>query len=141
MSESHLSLLALSRMGVRIQNLNRQFERLCGMSLVQWSALKHLMDLPGASAQELAATIGVHPSTLTQSLRRLEEKQYVFVDLHPADARRKNLVVTRKGKEAHDRLIQKLGSTLAKIDAVADQIRELDQVLETVVSPKPSRGD
>jgi DNA-binding MarR family transcriptional regulator len=43
---------------------------------------------PGVSADELAATLHVHPSTLTGILRRLEDQGLLARDPHPADRRR-----------------------------------------------------
>lgn len=83
-------------------HLNKAAELKFGLSLVQYHLLSHLREMPGCAPQGLAATAGMHPSTLTQSLRRLSRKGAVFVSRDPRDSRRKVLSLTRKGKELMD---------------------------------------
>lgn len=52
----------------------------------------------GISAGELAATLHLHPSTLTGVLRRLQEQELLARDLDPADRRRAVLRLTPRGR-------------------------------------------
>lgn len=99
-----LSIFHLLKMNLAIQQLNRHYEQSFGLSIVQWHLLKHLVDLPGTPATVLAHAAGVHPSTLTQSLRRLLRKKYIFATNDPKDSRKKILSITREGKEMLDQL-------------------------------------
>jgi DNA-binding MarR family transcriptional regulator len=91
---------ALVQVGLAIHNLNKAAEQRLGLSLVQCHVLSALLELPGCSQQELALASGVHPSTLTQTLKILERKGFIFVDEHPKDSRKKILLATRQGKVA-----------------------------------------
>lgn len=51
-----------------LRQINRWFPFFhLGLSLGQWCVLKHLIDMPGTSANALAAAVGVHPSTYKQA--------------------------------------------------------------------------
>lgn len=97
---SQTELLSIFKVGLYIHNFNKISERETGLSLVQWCLLNKLMDMPAASALALAKGVGVHPSTLTQSLKRLEKKGFVFVADDPRDSRRKMISLTRNGQTA-----------------------------------------
>ena len=98
MSIENRSILALFRFGNLIHNFNKRAEKEMGLSLAQWSVLKQLIDLPGTSAHHLAKTVGVHPSTLSQTLKRLEKKGFLFYFEDPKDSRRKQISITKSGK-------------------------------------------
>lgn len=53
---------------------------------------------PGVSAGAVAATLHLHPSTLTGVLRRLQSHGFVTREPHPADRRRAVLRLTAKGR-------------------------------------------
>lgn len=126
-------LADLVHLGVKIQNLNQTLERRYGLSLVQWSVLRSLIDMPATSARKLAGIVQIHPSTLTQSLGRLQRKGYLFASTDPRDARKKMLVATREGKDAVDVLTlelcklerdKTLGAAMGVIDGfLADCLR------------------
>lgn len=97
------SLFSLFKIGVSIQHLNKKTEKNFGLSLVQWCLLKCLINMPAAPAHVLAKVAGVHPSTLTQSLKRLERKGYIFITEDPNDSRRKLISLTRIGKNILDK--------------------------------------
>ncbi len=128
-SENERSLLLLSKIGVQIHQLNRLFEKR-GMSLVQWCVLRNLVALPGSSAQELAAAVGVHPSTLTQSLKRLEQKGLLFVEDHPKDSRKKVLWATRVGKESVERISLEADSLLQFLLNVGSELNAIEAALD-----------
>ncbi len=79
-------------------NKNKAAEKNFGLSLVQYHLLVTLRDLPGCSPQELARAAGMHPSTLTQSLKRLKRKEALYIATDPRDSRKKILSLTRKGR-------------------------------------------
>lgn len=93
-------LISLFQIGVSIQNLNKISEKEIGISLVQWCLLKKLVDMPASSALTLAKSVGVHPSTLTQTLKRLEKKKFIFIAEDPQDSRKKMITLTKVGHEA-----------------------------------------
>ncbi len=89
----------LVRENLEFHCLNKDAEAGFGLSLVQYHLLVALRDMPGCSPQQLADTLGMHPSTLTQSFKRLQRKEAIFVADDPRDARKKILSVTRRGQE------------------------------------------
>lgn len=92
-------LAILVRANLEFHYLNKKAESELGLSLAQYFILLTLRDMPGSSAQGLADSIGIHPSTLTQSLKRLERKSALLVTTDPRDARKKLLNLTRNGNE------------------------------------------
>lgn len=102
----------LVRLGVALQNLNRAAEARLGLSLVQFHLLSTLRDMPGCSPQRLADAAGLHPSTLTQSLKRLQRKDALFVGVDPRDSRKKILSLTRTGRDLADAFANGVGGLL-----------------------------
>jgi len=96
-------------MSLAFHNLNKAVEAELGLSLVQYHLLFHLRDMPGISPQSLAKAVGMHASTLTQSLKRLGKKEFLFVGEDPRDSRKKIITLTRLGKAAIDRFEGKSG--------------------------------
>lgn len=78
-------------------NINKLAESQLGLSLVQYHVLHMLRDMPCSSLQRLATLVGMHPSTLTQTMKRLVKKDYLFVSEDPKDSRKKILTLTLPG--------------------------------------------
>lgn len=126
MSVADQSLFSLFHIGISIQQMNKKSERRSGLSLVQWCMLRHLIDMPAASAHSLSNAVGVHPSTLTQTLKRLGRKKYVFIAEDPKDSRKKIISITRAGKDALDKTSQQLkdwADDLSKLQAELSRVR------------------
>lgn len=142
--EMSRSLFQVFHVGVSIQQLNRKIERRSGLSLVQWCLLKRLIHMPAVSAQALARTVVLHPSTLTQSLKRLEKRKLIFVTEDPKDSRKKVISITRTGKEILERTQADMRVVARELDAV---LRDLDQVrnrldsLSWELGPAPRRAN
>lgn len=120
----HLSLL--------LHNLNKEAEKRTGLSIVQWSILKHLLEMPATSALELSDALRLHPSTLSQSLKRLVRKKLILVSEDPRDSRKKTISLTRHGKDVLDRSelqMRQMATDLARIEpalyAVEDGLASL----------------
>ena len=127
-------MAGLVHLGVKIQNLNQSLERRHGLSLVQWGVLRSLIDMPATSARKLAAMVRIHPSTLTQSLGRLQKKGFLFASPDPRDARKKMLVATREGKDAVDALTREF-SQLKQSSALQSALSTIDDFLEDCLRP------
>ncbi len=97
MSSLENRLANLFHLGLSIQRLSHWVENEVGLSIGQWCFLKQLVNMPGASAQSLSAAVGVHPSTLSPLMKRLEERGLIFVGEDPRDSRKKRVVITRAG--------------------------------------------
>ena len=102
----------LVRLNVVFHHLNQEAESQLGLSLVQYHLLSALKDMPGCSPQDLAQELGMHPSTVTQSLKRLDRKKTVFIAANPRDAPKKFLSLTRKGRDSLVRFRQGINQVM-----------------------------
>ncbi len=89
----------LVKMNLKFHNLNREAEQEWGLSLVQYYFLGTLRDLPGTSPQNFARSVGLHPSTLTQTMKRLLKKKLIFLEEDPKDSRKRLLGLTATGNK------------------------------------------
>ena len=87
------------RLSVELHNLNAQAQRNHELSLVQWLVLRKIWAAPAISASSLAQLSGIHPSTLTPTLQRLEAAEWIHSFERPSDLRQKMLVVSFSGYE------------------------------------------
>jgi DNA-binding MarR family transcriptional regulator len=87
----------LVRLSVELHNLNAQAQRHHELSLVQWLVLRKILSSPAISASSLALLSGIHPSTLTPTLQRLEGAEWIYMLERPSDLRQKMLIVSQKG--------------------------------------------
>jgi DNA-binding MarR family transcriptional regulator len=119
----------LFQIGNAIHHLNRKYERETGLSLVQWHMLNRLKDLPATSPQALATVMGIHPSTLTQTMKRLEKKGLIFVGDNPKDSRKKIILLTRSGKAALDKANEKIELGSRDLKGHVDDLTRLHRYL------------
>lgn len=84
-------------LSVDLHNLNAGVQRRFSISIVQWLVLKKIVELPGLSASTLAEHCGVHPSTLTSTISRLEAMGLIFIQERSNDQRRRLLLASRLG--------------------------------------------
>ncbi len=90
----------LVQLNLAFHNLNKATEDNLGLSLVQYYLLNLLRDMPGCAPQRLANAAGMHPSTLTQSMKRFLRKKLIYVEEDPRDSRKKILGITICGHTA-----------------------------------------
>lgn len=133
MNEFERKLFSLLDIGSSIHHFNKESERRLGLSLVQWCLLKRLIDMPSASAQSLASEVGVHPSTLTQTIKRLERKSFVFVTEDPRDSRKKLISITRLGKEHLDSATLQMKTWLQELTPLGDDLHRVSSALHLPV--------
>lgn len=120
-SAFHVSLL--------LHNLNKEAERRTGLSIVQWAVLKQLLEMPATSAQELSDAVKLHPSTLTQSLKRLVRKGLIFVSEDPRDSRKKIISLARRGKDTLDKLEGEMEQIAIRLSDIQDSLDTIEQHL------------
>ena len=99
-SKSRDSIKTLVEMSLVFHNLNKTVEQSLGISLVQYHCLNTLREMPGCSPLALSRSVGMHPSTLTQGIKRLARKKFIFVGEDPKDLRRKIISLNLKGHRA-----------------------------------------
>lgn len=99
-------------LSTKLHNLNLAAQNKIGISLVQWMTLKAIIEHPGASAGEIAERTFVHPSTLTQVMKRLERENLIVVTSHPLDSRRLLILISSNGRKVFDKGKMSLESLL-----------------------------
>lgn len=81
----------------RMERLSKQMGARTGVTGPQRLVVRLIGLFPGISAGTLAATLHLHPSTLTGVLKRLEAQGLLSRTADPADGRRTVLRLTRRG--------------------------------------------
>lgn len=133
-------LFSLFHIGVSIQSLNKKTEKKLGLSLVQWCLLRQLLSRPGVSAHVLAISVGVHPSTLTQTLKRLEKKGFVYLAEDPKDSRKKIISLTRLGKSTLDLVERQMETWSGKLSILESELDRIRVMLKNQLIDVKSRG-
>ncbi len=87
----------LLRVNLEFLHLNKQVETELGLSLIQYHLLEKIRHRPACSPQRLAEAAGIHPASLTQSLKRLQKKGLIFVHMDPRDSRKKVIGLRPQG--------------------------------------------
>lgn len=111
-------LLEILRFNLFVQNYNKKAEDNFGVTFVQWFLLKKILDNPVITLQELAKEIGVHPSTLTQNLKRLLKKKLIFISEDTRDKRKKIVSITRIGNEIAQKSLPNLSELINKWESL-----------------------
>jgi DNA-binding MarR family transcriptional regulator len=86
-----------------LQRVSKRMEAELQLTGPQRLALLMIGRTPGVSAGQLAATLHLHPATLTGILARLERARLISRRADAADARRVRLTLTRAGRAANRR--------------------------------------
>jgi DNA-binding MarR family transcriptional regulator len=123
-------LSAVSSIGALLSHLNKDAERRTGMTIVQWCVLNQMIRMPASSAQRISDAVKVHPSTLTQTLKRLEHKGLIFIAQDPRDSRRKLISVTRMGADAIARSRLEMARIEGRLESIAAKLRAVESHLE-----------
>lgn len=107
-SEQQDEINSLFQLTLILHHLNKDVERKFRLSLIQLFVLLKLRQLPATSAQVLARAVGVHPSSLSQTLRRLTRKEFIFVTKDPKDNRKILIALTKRGRDTIDIVYKEL---------------------------------
>jgi DNA-binding MarR family transcriptional regulator len=76
---------------------SKRMARSLGVTGPQRIVIRVLGRAPDSSASDISQTLGIHPSTLTGILRRLERLRAIEREVDDADRRRVRFRLTRKG--------------------------------------------
>lgn len=76
---------------------SKRMAKTLGVTGPQRLVIRVLGQAPGSMASEVAATLKLHPSTLTGILARLEDQGLVVRKMDPADRRRARFDLTPRG--------------------------------------------
>ncbi|BCS34970.1 hypothetical protein TBR22_A41960 [Luteitalea sp. TBR-22] len=97
----------------RMERLSKQMAAHGGVTGPQRLVLRLIGLFPGISAGDLAATLHLHPSTLTGVLRRLEAQQLLTRQPAAEDRRRTTLTLTRQGQRVSRNVRQTVEGAVA----------------------------
>jgi DNA-binding MarR family transcriptional regulator len=86
-----------------LQRVSKRMEAELKLTGPQRLALLMIGRMPGVSAGQLAATLHLHPATLTGILARLERARLINRRADAGDARRVRLTLTQAGRSANRR--------------------------------------
>lgn len=120
-------------LSLSLHHINKTLEAQCGLSVVQWSLLKTLLDMPAISPLMLSKALGVTPGTLSQTLVRLEKKKYLFMCSDPTDARKKMISITRLGRDALTSIDQKYERIFLEIESIKDDVETVHDYLNNTI--------
>ncbi len=126
-------IYSLFQIGKQIHSMNRRSESQLGLSLVQWYLLSRLVHMPASSPLALAAAVNVHPSTLTQTMKRLEKKRLIFVSSDPKDSRKKVVSITRAGKDTLDLATAKIDEWSSHLSLLGNDLERLRKCLSAQI--------
>ena len=92
------------------------------MNMSQFVVLNHFVRLGGErSLVQLASAIQVTKAAMTNTITRLQAKDWVNVKPDPRDGRGKLVSLTPAGRSARNRAVTKLAGGLAGLDGVANR--------------------
>jgi DNA-binding MarR family transcriptional regulator len=106
-----------------LTRLSRRMERTIGVTGPQRFVVRMVGRSPGVSAGELARTLHLHPSTLTEVLRRLTERGLVRRAHDPRDGRRALFWLTDDGRALDGR---RRGTGEGRVRATLDAVPRRD---------------
>ncbi|HTL10930.1 MAG TPA: MarR family transcriptional regulator [Bdellovibrionota bacterium] len=129
MPESTELLKAVFQVGLLLHHLNQEAEERTGLSIVQWTVLRHVGEAPGISAQGLARAVKVHPSTLTQTLKRLSRRGLIQVKGDREDSRKKRISLSAAGTRAVATADRELARMARDLGAIQQEIRAVEKGL------------
>lgn len=95
-----------------LQVTSKRMARTIGVTGPQRLVIRVVGQMPGINARELAATLGLHPSTLTGVLARLEKQKLVERTIDPTDRRRARFKLTAAGRKVD---LEKRGTVEAAV--------------------------
>lgn len=102
-----------------------------GLSLGAFELLSAVKGAPSASQAELAANLGITPSSFCEAVRAAAKKGFVEQEDSNSDRRAKRIVMTRKGGQALEQALLALQSaeSAATRGITANQLMEAVEVL------------
>ena len=110
--------------GIIHQLLMTRFERALPEHLTasQFGVLNHFVRLGGIySPGELARAFQVTKGAMTNTLAKLEEKQFVRIQPNPADGRAKQVSITAQGRRMRERALAATSASMSEISDYASR--------------------
>jgi len=136
-------LRLLSLVNHRLARLSKHMEATTGVSGRQYLVLQVVKQKPNLSATQLAASLVVHPATLTNMVRSMSRRELLNVRSDSGDRRRVRIRLGSRGREIYntitDMTVVALVDTLAEIStdrrlAAHDVLSQLADQLQSGLS-------
>jgi len=99
MGETLLFMHQLWELMHALQVRSKRMARTLGVTGPQRLVIRLVGQFPNITARELSTTLGMHPSTLTGVLSRLERMKVIERTIDPKDRRRARFSLTQAGKD------------------------------------------
>jgi DNA-binding MarR family transcriptional regulator len=112
---------------------SKRMARRHGVTGPQRLVVRIVGQAPGSTATEIALTLGIHPSTLTGILRRLQDRGFLRRAIDPADRRRARFELTAAGQRINTR---RRGTVEAAVRRALGRVRrvELEHAASVIAS-------
>ena len=118
-----------------VQAHSKKVQKSCGLSSAKLWMLHEIEGTPGIKVSQLAAALSIHPSTCSNMLDKLEEKQLIHRNRSKTDHRSVHLYVTEEGRRNLVKAPQptqgKLSSALVQLSP--SQLSKLNSGLDALV--------
>lgn len=118
-----------------VQAHSKYVEKSCGLSSAKLWMLHEIAAAPGIKVSKLAAALAIHPSTCSNMLDKLEEKQLVSRDRSKTDQRSVHIYITEEGRQFLDKAPKpaqgKLSNALGQL--TPSQLTDLESGLDALV--------
>lgn len=141
-NDTLLFMQSLWELSHALQVASKRMARVLGVTGPQRLVIRILGQAPGASARDLATTLGIHPSTLTGVLARLERNGFIMRSVNPDDRRRAMFSLTAAGKRVDRERRQTVEAAVRRALTRCSQssVEKVADVLAQIVS-ELSRAD
>lgn len=118
-----------------LQVMSRRMMKQLGVTGPQRLVVRVIGQEPDTSAREVAATLGLHPSTLTGVLARLEREGLIERRRDPEDGRRAKLRLTASGRAVDRERRGTVEAAMRRALARADRatIEKTEQMLRLLI--------
>jgi DNA-binding MarR family transcriptional regulator len=101
---------------------SKRMARSHGVTGPQRLVVRIVGQTPGSTASEIALTLGIHPSTLTGILRRLEDRGFIRRAVDPDDRRRARFQLTAAGERVNRRRRGTVEAAVRRVLGRADAV-------------------
>ncbi|MBT8361084.1 MAG: MarR family transcriptional regulator [Desulfobacterales bacterium] len=118
-----------------VQAHSKRVEKLCGLSSAKLWMLHEITSAPGIKVSQLAKVLSIHPSTCSNMLDKIEDRELIYRNRSKTDQRTVHLYPTQKGTKLLSHAPSppqgKLSSTLQKLSQ--PQLANLEKSLEVLL--------
>ncbi len=133
MKQELLSLHILTTARMLLKLGQRNFPKL-GLGPGQMAQLLYILENPGSCQEDLSTELEVDRTTITKSLKKLEERGFVIRERDPKDQRYNRLMPTDKAREVQPHMLAAIQQheSLLHLGLSKDELESTIAVLERI---------